>query len=30
MNNRVGIGNYDKERTKFNIKYKELEKDNLY
>ena len=27
MNNRVGTGNYDKERTKFNIKYKELEKD---
>ena len=24
MNNRVGTGNYDKERTKFNIKYKEL------
>ncbi len=30
MNNRVGTGNYDKERTKFNITYKELEKDNLY
>lgn len=30
MNNRVGTGNYDKGRTKFNIKYKELEKDNLY
>lgn len=30
MNNRVGTGNYDKERIKFNIKYKELEKDNLY
>lgn len=30
MNNRVGTGNYNKERTKFNIKYKELEKDNLY
>lgn len=30
MNNRVGTGNYDKERTKFNIEYKELEKDNLY
>ena len=30
MNNRVGTGNYDKERTKFNIKYKELGKDNLY
>lgn len=27
MNNRIGTGNYDKERTKFNIKYKELEKD---
>ena len=25
MNNRVGTGNYDKERTKFNIKYKELD-----
>jgi hypothetical protein len=25
MNNRIGTGNYDKERTKFNIKYKELE-----
>ncbi len=30
MNNRIGTGNYDKERTKFNIKCKELEKDNLY
>ena len=30
MNNRIGTGNYDKERTKFNIKYKKLEKDNLY
>ena len=30
MNNRIGTGNYGKERTKFNIKYKELEKDNLY
>lgn len=30
MNRRIGTGNYDKERTKFNIKYKELEKDNLY
>ena len=30
MNNRVGTSNYDKERTKFNIKYKELEKDYLY
>ncbi len=30
MNNRIGTGNYDKERTKFNIKYKELEKDNLF
>lgn len=29
MNNRVGIGNYDKERTKFNTTYKELKKDNL-
>ena len=24
-NYRIGTGNYDKERTKFNIKYKELE-----
>ena len=30
MNKRVGTGNYDPEKTKFNIKYKELEKDNLY
>ncbi len=30
MNNRIGTDNYDKERTKFNIKHKELEKDNLY
>ena len=30
MNSRIGTGNYDKERTKFNIKYKKLEKDNLY
>ena len=30
MNSRIGTSNYDKERTKFNIKYKELEKDNLY
>ena len=30
MNIRIGTGNYDKERSKFNIKYKELEKDNLY
>lgn len=30
MESRVGTGNYDPERTKFNIKYKELEKDNLY
>lgn len=30
MDSRIGTGNYDKERTKFNIKYKELEKDNLY
>lgn len=30
MNNRIGTGNYDKEKTKFNIKCKELEKDNLY
>ena len=30
MNNRIGTSNYDKERTKFNIKYKELEKNNLY
>lgn len=30
MNSRIGTGNYDKERTKFNVKYKELENDNLY
>ena len=30
MNKRIGTGNYDPERTKYNIKYKELEKDNLY
>ena len=30
LTERKGTGNYDKERTKFNIKYKELEKDNLY
>lgn len=30
MNSRIGTGNYDKERIKFNIKCKELEKDNLY
>ena len=30
LTQRKGTGNYDKERTKFNIKYKELEKDNLY
>ncbi len=30
MNKRIGTGNYDSERTKYNIKYKELEKDNLY
>ena len=29
MNNRIGTGNYDKERTKFNIKYKELESRNI-
>lgn len=28
MNNRIGTGNYDKERTKFNIKYK-LESRNI-
>ena len=30
MNNRIGTSNYDKGITKLNIKYKELEKDNLY
>ncbi len=30
MNNRIGTGNYDPERTKFNIRYKDLERDNLY
>lgn len=29
MNNRIGTDNYDKERTKFNIKYKELESRNI-
>lgn len=30
IENRVEMGNYHPERTKFNIKYKKLEKDNLY
>ena len=30
MKNRVGTGNYDPERTKFNITFKDLEKENLY
>ena len=30
MNKRIGTGNYDPERTKFNIAFKDLEKENLY
>ena len=30
MKNRIGTGNYDSERTKFNITFKDLEKENLY
>lgn len=30
MKNRVGTGNYDPERAKFNITFKDLEKENLY
>ncbi len=30
MQNRIGTGNYDPERTKFNITFKDLEKENLY
>lgn len=30
MKNRIGTGNYDPERTKFNITFKDLEKENLY
>ena len=30
MKNRIGTGNYDSERTKFNITFKGLEKENLY
>lgn len=30
MNNRIGTGNYDSERTKFNVHYKDINKSNLY
>ena len=30
MNKRVGTGNYDSERTKFNVHYKDINKSNLY
>lgn len=30
MKNRIGTGNYDSKRTKFNITFKDLEKENLY
>ena len=30
MDSRIGTGNYDKERTKYNVHYKELSKSNLY
>lgn len=30
MNKRIGTGNYDSERTKFNIHYKDINKSNLY
>ena len=30
MNKRIGIGNYDFERTKFNVHYKDINKSNLY
>lgn len=30
MNKRIGTGNYDLERTKFNIHYKDINKSNLY
>lgn len=30
MNKRIGTGNYDSDRTKFNIHYKDINKSNLY
>ena len=30
MNKRQGTGNYDKDRTKFNIHYKDINSYNLY
>lgn len=30
MNRRIGTGNYDSERTKFNVLYKDINKRNLY
>lgn len=30
MNKRIGTGNYDSERTKFNVHYKDINKNNLY
>lgn len=30
MNKRIGTGNYDLERTKFNVHYKNINKSNLY
>lgn len=30
INKKIGIGNYDSERTKFNVHYKDINKNNLY
>ena len=30
MNKRIGTGNYDSKRTKFNVHYKDIDKSNLY
>lgn len=30
MNKRISTGNYDFERTKFNVHYKDINKSNLY
>lgn len=30
MNKRIGTGNYDSERTEFNVHYKDINKNNLY
>lgn len=30
MNKRIGTGNYDSKRTKFNVHYKDINKSNLY